>query len=195
VVEGGRVLERPALSVVEPVDLPGVGRMEAGLTDGLRSLVRTLDVPEMAELTLRWPGHYELVRAFQATGLLSTDAVRVGDAHVRPLDLTTALLVEQWTYAEGEQDLTVMRVEVEGGGRRLGWDVLDRYDVATGTTSMARTTAFPCAIVARLLAQGGQVAPGVHPPEDLAAAPGLVQRVLAEHRRRGVEYRESAVAV
>ena len=190
VVEGGQVLVRPALSRVEPVELPGVGRMEAGLTDGLRSLVHTLEVPDMAELTLRWPGHYDLIRAFQATGLLSAEPVALGSASVRPLDLTSALLVAQWTYAEGEQDLTVMRVEVEGARGRLVWDLLDRYEESTRTSSMARTTAFPCAIVARLLADGSIGAPGVHPPEDLAAVPGLVERVLAEHGRRGVDYRE-----
>jgi saccharopine dehydrogenase-like NADP-dependent oxidoreductase len=192
VVEGGRVVVRPALSRIETVDLPGVGRMEAGLTDGLRSLVRTLDVPEMVELTLRWPGHYERIAGLRECGLLSTDEVGLGDVSVRPLDLTTALLVRQWTYAEGEQDLTVMRVEVEGTQRRLVWDVLDRYDAGTGTSSMARTTAFPCAIVARLLADGSLSEPGVHPPEDLAAVPDLVERILAEHELRGVRYRESA---
>jgi len=192
-VEGGRVVERAALSIVEPVELPGVGRMEAGLTDGLRSLVHSLAVPEMVELTLRWPGHYGLIRALQSAGFFSTEPLSVGSAQLRPLDLTSALLAQQWTYSEGEQDLTVMRVEVCGSGRKLVWDLVDRYDSATQTTSMARTSGFPCAIVARLLADGTIAEPGVHPPEHLSSIPGLVQRVLAEHARRGVHYREEAL--
>ena len=39
---------------------------------------------------------------------------------------------------------------------RLGfsdvWDLLDRTDAATGNSSMARTTGFPCAILTRMLA-------------------------------------------
>jgi saccharopine dehydrogenase-like NADP-dependent oxidoreductase len=188
-VEGGRVVERPALSHVEQVELPGVGRMEGGLTDGLRSLVTTLQVPDMIELTLRWPGHYDLMRGFQGAGLFSTEPLDVGGARVRPLDVTTALLVSAWTYAEGEEDLTVLRVEVEHKGRRMTWDLVDQFDKATSTSSMARTTAFPCAIAARLLAEGSLRAPGVHPPENLAAMPGVLEHLLAEHARRGVAYR------
>jgi saccharopine dehydrogenase-like NADP-dependent oxidoreductase len=196
-VEGGKVVERPALSRVETVELPEVGRMEGGLTDGLRSLVSTLQVPEMDELTLRWPGHYELMRGFQAAGLFSSETLDVGSAKVRPIDVATALLVPAWTYAEGEEDLTVMRVEVfgkdaQGKARSLTWDLVDRYDAATSTSSMARTTAFPCAIAARLLAEGSLRAPGVHPPEDLAAMPGVLEHLLAEHARRGVTYRADA---
>jgi lysine 6-dehydrogenase len=196
-VEGGAVIERPALSRIEQVELPGVGRMEGGLTDGLRSLVHTLAVPEMDELTLRWPGHYDLMRGFQAAGLFSSEPLDVGGARVRPIDVATALLVPSWTYAEGEEDLTVMRVEVHGAdaqgkGQSRIWDLADRYDVATGTSSMARTTAYPCAIAARLLAEGRLRAPGVHPPEDLAAIDGVVEHMLAEHARRGVVYRADA---
>jgi|SRR5688572_11676754 len=187
-VEGGRVVERPALSRVEDVELPGVGHMEGGLTDGLRSLVKTLAVPDMVELTLRWPGHYDLMRAFQAAGLFSSEPLDAGGVRVRPIDVARALLVPAWTYAEGEQDLTVMRVEVHNKGRSAVWDLVDRYDAATSTSSMARTTAFPCAIAARLLADGQLRAPGVHPPEDLAAMPGVVEHLLAEHARRGVVY-------
>lgn len=191
-VEGGKVIERPALSRIEEVELPGVGRMQGGLTDGLRSLVRTLAVPEMDELTLRWPGHYDLMRGFQAAGLFSSEPLDVGGTRVRPIDVATALLVPSWTYAEGEEDLTVMRVEVHQRGKSRVWDLADRFDAASGTSSMARTTAFPCAIAARLLAEGRLRSPGVHPPEDLAAIPGVVEHLLAEHARRGVVYRADA---
>jgi lysine 6-dehydrogenase len=193
VVEGGRVVARPALSIVERVEFAGLGTLEAGLTDGLRSLLATLDVPHMSELTLRWPGHYELMRAFGEAGLFSEVPLDVGAARVRPIDLLSELLVKAWTFAPGEEDLTVMRVEVESDTRRLEFDLLDRYDRASDTTSMARTTAFPCAIVARLLADGTLHAPGVFAPEELAGVPGLVARVLEQHRERGVHYREREV--
>lgn len=195
VVEGGRMLVRPALSQIERVEFAGVGTLEAGLTDGLRSLVETLDVPEMSELTLRWPGHYELMRAFGEAGLFSDEAIEVGGARVRPIDVTSKLLVEAWTFAPGEEDLTVMRVEVASDTRRIVYEVLDRYDRASSTTSMARTTAFPCAIVARMLADGSLRRGGVFAPEELAGEPGLLQRVLEGHRERGVVYREREEAL
>ena len=43
----GEMVTLPALSDVEPVDFPGVGTLEAFNTDGLRSLLKTVDVPSM----------------------------------------------------------------------------------------------------------------------------------------------------
>jgi lysine 6-dehydrogenase len=72
------------------------------------------------------------------------------------------------------------------------WAMLDFYDPPTAATSMSRTTAFPCAIVAGLIASGRFRRPGVNPPERLAEAPGLVSGILAEHEARGVRYRYTA---
>jgi saccharopine dehydrogenase-like NADP-dependent oxidoreductase len=58
---------------------------------------------------------------------------------------------------------------------------------------MSRTTAFPAAAVARLLARGGFPHPGVHPPEVLGAEDGPLDDVLAALRARGVQVRGGAV--
>jgi saccharopine dehydrogenase-like NADP-dependent oxidoreductase len=46
---------------------------------------------------------------------------------------------------------------------------MDHSDGVTGITAMARTTAFPCAVIARMLARGEYRDPGVRPLEMLAA--------------------------
>jgi saccharopine dehydrogenase-like NADP-dependent oxidoreductase len=51
---------------------------------------------------------------------------------------------------------------------------------------MARTTGFPCAVIARMLLDGGWTRPGVHPPETLGADAGVTERILAELGSRGV---------
>lgn len=196
-VEHGRVVVREALSEPELVDLPHVGTVEAFNTDGLRSLVRTLRVPSMRERTLRWPGHVDLMRGFRAAGFFSTEPVRVGASMIVPREVTAALLFPKWSYDDDETDLTVMRVvgegRVRGAGRdrprcRLTWDLFDLRDAVTGFTSMARTTAFPCTIVARLLASGRLRRPGVVPPELLAETPGIADAMLRGLARRGVRY-------
>ena len=193
IVEHGREVVREALSEPELLDFPGIGTLEAFNTDGLRSLVKTIDAPFMKEKTLRYPGHIALMRAFRETGLFSKEPVEVGGVRVRPLDLTAALMFPKWTFGPGEADLTVMRVTVEGrrGGRRVryAWDLLDRYDPATGFRSMSRTTAFPATIVARLLAAGAFRQPGVHAPERLGREPGLLEGVIAGLAERGVSVR------
>ena len=65
VVEHGKVVVREALSDPELVTVPGLGTLEAFFTDGLRSLADTLDVPNMREKTMRYPGHAELMRTLR----------------------------------------------------------------------------------------------------------------------------------
>jgi lysine 6-dehydrogenase len=105
------------------------------------------------------------------------------------------LLFPLWHLAEGEEDLTVMRVSVEGrwGARRVRrtFDLLDRYDPATCTTSMARTTGYTCTAGVRLLAQGLYRQGGISPPEFLGREPGCYEFVIAELAKRGVLFRES----
>jgi saccharopine dehydrogenase-like NADP-dependent oxidoreductase len=191
-VEHARVVVRPALSEPELMDFAGVGTLEAFNTDGLRSLTTSLAVPFMKEKTLRYPGHIELMRVFRETGLFSHEPVDLAGTRIRPIDLTSRLLFPQWTYAPGEEDLTVMRVLARGerAGRpaTTTFDLLDFYDRASQCTSMARTTAFPCVIAATLLESGRFARPGVNPPERLAEVPGLVDEILSEHAARAVRY-------
>ena len=189
-VEHGALVIKPALTDIEPVDLPRVGTVEAFNTDGLRSLATTLHAPHMKEKTLRWPGHVEKMRMLRETGFFSHEPLDIGGSPVRPYDVTTKLLFDAWRLAEGEADLTVMRVEATGslGGARTTWtwDLYDEADPTTGFHSMARTTGFPCAIVARMLARGELARPGVQPPERLADDDRFYERMMAELRARGV---------
>ncbi len=190
-VEHGRLVTKPALTDVEPVDLPRVGTVEAFNTDGLRSLARTLPgVPFMKEKTLRWPGHAERMRMLRETGFLSLEPLEVAGTRVRPYDVTTKLLFDAWRLGEGEADLTVMRVEATGvvaGERRTWtWDLYDEADAATGYHSMARVTGFPCAIAAAMLARGQLARPGVQPPERLAGDDRVFARLMDGLRERGV---------
>jgi saccharopine dehydrogenase-like NADP-dependent oxidoreductase len=192
---GDREVTAPALSEIELVDLPGVGTVEAFNTDGLRSLLRTIPVPDMVEKTLRYPGHAERMRMLHATGFFSDAPLDLAGESVRPIDLTARLLFDAWHYQPGEADLTVMRVIVEGveSGRRVRhqYDLLDHYDAASDTSSMARTTGYTCTAVVRLIAGGGYGGRGITPPEGLGA--GALEFVFGEMERRGVEFGYRAV--
>lgn len=188
VVEDGRLMIRDALSEPELLDIEGVGTLEAFLTDGLRTLTRTIDAQFMSEKTLRYPGHRAAMVALRDGGLFSTAAVDLDGSPVRPLDLTAALLFPRWQYEDGEPDVTILRVVVQG--KREGRDVrctaelIDRYDPATRLRSMSRTTAYPAASVARLVERGA-FTPGVHPPEAVGRV-GLFDAVLHDLEARGV---------
>lgn len=190
-VEHGEIVVHEALSDPELLDLPGIGTLEAVSTDGLRSLLRTVRVPDMRQKTMRYPGHVALMRVLRETGFFSKEPIDVPGGQVRPLDVTSALLFPRWTFAPGEADITVMRVIASGKragvATTLTWDLFDRYDPASGLRSMSRVTAFPAAITARMMLDGRlALGPGVHPPEALGREPGFLKTVLAELGRRGV---------
>jgi saccharopine dehydrogenase-like NADP-dependent oxidoreductase len=194
-IENGELVVRPALSDVELIDFDGVGTLEAFNTDGLRSLMRTMDIPFMKEKTMRYPGHANLARVFRDSGFFDTEYLDVGDGKVRPIDVTSRLLIEQWRLAENEADLTVMQVIAEGihDGKRERRDfyLLDRYDEATGTTSMARTTGYTCAIVARQVMKGMFTQKGICPPEYVGAIPACYEHLLGELGRRNIVVQEA----
>ena len=194
-VVNGHVVSRPALSEVELIDLPGVGTLEAFNTDGLRTLLRTSTVPTMKEKTMRYPGHAEMMRMLRDSGFFSERALDVGGAPVRPLDLTARLLAEAWQPTEGEEDITVMRVEVEGtlNGEdvRHRWDLLDRYDREQGISSMARTTGYTCTAAVHALATGMCRQPGLVPPESLGRDRACFDAIMGYLADRGVRFRHT----
>ena len=194
-VEYGQEVIRPALSDVELLDLPGVDTLEAFNTDGLRSLIKTLDAPFKKEKTLRFPGHVNLMRAFRDSGFLSADPVEVDGQAVKPISLTSRLLFDQWKLKEGEEDFTVMRVIVEGekAGQTVcyTYDLLDKYDRQTNTTSMARTTGYTCTIAARQVAKGLFTRKGISPPEFMGRTPGLLKNFLDEYAKRNIHLTET----
>ncbi len=194
----GQMVTLPALTEVEPVDFPGVGTLEAFNTDGLRTLLR-MDVPSMVEKTMRYPGHADKMRMLRETGFFRTEPLEVGGTRVRPLDLTARLLFSSWQLGAGEEDVTAMRIVVEGekDGRRVRrtWDLLDRYDRETDTTSMARTTGYTCTAAVRLVAAGLYDRKGISPPEFVGRDAMAYEFMMRELALRGVVFRETGVEV
>ena len=198
-IECGKIVEKPALSDLELVNLPKIGTLEAFNTDGLRSLLYTLNIPFMKEKTLRYPGLAEKMRMLRETGFFSDTPIEVGGIKVKPLDLTSKLLFSKWKLKEDEEELTVMRIIVQGKKeeKRLcyTYDLLDYYNKKEKATSMSRTTGFPCAIMARLVAQGEFQYPGVCPPEYIGREYKVYQKVMEELEKRNVFYKENIVEI
>lgn len=178
-----------ALSGLEEIDFPGVGKLEAFYTDGLRSLLYTIKAKNLEEKTLRYPGHANIIKALKQMKLLSEEYI----------ELTEKLLFPLWDLRpeEGDRDITVMIVEVkgrkEGDDITLKWELFDRFDEESRTHSMARTTAFPCVIVAELILEGKVREKGVIPPERLGMNEEIYKHIIDEIKRRGIKIRERVV--
>lgn len=197
IVENGEIIQKVALSEPELMDFPGVGTLEAFNTDGLRSLVHTMDIPNMKEKTLRYPGHIELMSVLRETGFFGDEMIRVGDQNIRPIDLTTALLFPKWKLGEEEEEFTVMNILISGqkSGKNFHhkYELLDRYDPVTKTSSMARTTGYTCTAVTQLVLDGKYARTGISPPEFVGEVEGCLPAVLAYLEKRGVVYTKSSL--
>ena len=196
-IENGQMVIRPALSDPELMNFPVVGTLEAFNTDGLRTLAKTLDVPNMKEKTLRYPGHIEKIAVLRATGFFEAREIEIKGVPIRPVDFTAKLLFPKWKLRDGEVDFTVMRIIVEGKkkGRSVSitYDLFDRYDEATGIHSMARTTGYTATVAARMIARGLFSRKGVSAPEYIGRIPECVTFMRNGLKERGVVYHETIV--
>jgi lysine 6-dehydrogenase len=190
IMREGKVVLKDALTEVEQLEFAGVGKLEAFISDGLRSLVRVLKADEMVEKTLRYPGHADKMRALREAGLFGKGELEVRGGKVRPLDVAAALLFPQWKMREGEEDVTVMRVAVSGvkDGAELvfTYDMLDAFDRDGEVSSMARTTGYTGTAAVRLIRDGVFTRKGVSTPEYLGLDDACFAGLMEHLAKRGV---------
>jgi len=168
--ENGQIATKPALSETELIDFEEVGTLEAFNTDGLRSILFTMPhVPNLKEKTLRYPGHADLIIALQRSGFFSTESIRFKEEEIIPLQYTSAILINEWKLQPNEEEFTVIKVIIKGNikgmPKTIEYTMLDRFDVATQTSSMSRTTGFTCTAMVNAFAKGLFNETGVFPPE------------------------------
>jgi saccharopine dehydrogenase-like NADP-dependent oxidoreductase len=193
-VENGKIVVRPALSDAEYLDFQSIGTLEAFNSDGLRTLAKTLDIPNMKEKTLRYPGHIEKIAVLRETGFFDKDEIEINNTKIRPLDFTAKLLFPKWKLKEGDKDITVMKIIIEGENNsqkfQYTYNLCDRYDAKTKTHSMARTTGYTATMAVRMIAQGLYTEKGISPPEFIGKRPDCVQFILNGLKERGIVYNE-----
>jgi len=193
-LENGHLVVKPALSDTELIDFEGIGTLEAWNSDGLRTLLKTIRVPNMIEKTLRYPGTVEYLRVLRESGFFSYEQIEVNGKKIRPIDVTARLLFPKWKLKPGEEDFTVMRVEItgkkEGEEKRYVHTLLDRYDREKRMISMARTTGFTCTALARLMLEGKIEEKGIIPPEQVARKEENYNFILDHLRERKVVYKQ-----
>ncbi len=194
-IENGEIVVKPGLSEPELLDFPEVGNLVAFNTDGLRSLIKTMDIPFMKEKTLRYPGHIEQMRLLREAGFFNTEEIDVKGVKIKPIEVASKLLLDHWMFEEGDEDVTVMKIVIEGmkDDKRLRYtyDMLDRYDREKRILSIARTTGYTCTAVARIVLQGKFEEKGVIPPELLGKHPEVYHQVIEYLRKRDVMFKET----
>jgi lysine 6-dehydrogenase len=179
----------PTMDELEEITFPEpVGLLESFTTGGgVSTMPWTFEgkLKTLQNKTVRYPGHYQQLRAFYDLGLWDLEPAQVGEQEVVPRDLFHALFEPMVTYPE-DRDVVVIRIKATGvkDGRPAVAivDLMDFYDEETGFTAMERTTGWDGAIVAGMMARG-QIPRGAVPVE-LSVPPDLF---VGELGKRGIE--------
>ena len=168
VIRESELVTLPALSERHEIEVPGKGKMEAFLTDGLRSVLDTIPAVELSEYTVRWPGHIQRFIDERESGKLDVQS-----------------LTSDWEYNEKIPEFTWMEVSAEGlDGQKMNWLVQDHG--GDDGHSMARATGLvTVCCVEEWLKEPNMLPPGVHPPEALSS--DAVRRIVRRMIREGVE--------
>ncbi|OQX95556.1 saccharopine dehydrogenase, partial [candidate division KSB1 bacterium 4572_119] len=183
IMENGEIVIKPALSEPELIDFPRVGTLESFNTDGLRSLLQTMNIKNMKEKTLRYPGHIEIMRILRESGFLSSEPLDIGHQRVKPIELTSKLLFPMWQLSDKEEEFTIMKIVISGNEagteKKYTYHLFDKYDPISKTSSMARTTGYPCTAVARLMLDDDFKQNGINPPEFVGADEKCFAKIIA----------------
>lgn len=191
-IQNNEIVIREALSDVEHLYFEGIGTLEAFNSDGLRSLMQTMKIPNMIEKTLRYPGTTEYMKVLRACGFFDKHEVDVKGQMVSPLDLTSKILFPKWELKPGQEEFTVMRIIIEGKengkAKKYTYTLHDKFDKSTNTSSMARTTGYTCTAALNLLAEGKYNDKGISPPEYLGRDKGNFNYIVNYLKNRNIIY-------
>ncbi len=194
IVENGVLKPVPRYSNAKPIFFPGVGECEGWLESfpgWLLEMEPFKGLKYGAHTTLRWPGYAAKVTVLKELGMLSEELVEVDGVQVAPKSVLDAVLYPHVKMEEDERDITLFRVEAkgekDGEPRAYQFETVDRYDETLGFTSMARTTGFTGAIIARMVARGDLKGKGIFMSEEVVTGP-LFDTLVSELAAAGVRF-------
>ncbi len=194
-IRGGQIVNVPALSECQMIDLAPLGTFETFIAAGGSTAPWTFQgmLDRFETRIMRHPGHYAWFKGFQTLGLFSQEPIRVGDQTVVPRDVFHALLAPK-IQSTAIKDVCYMRCK--GSGEKDGKpatvivDVIDAYDDATGFTAMERLTGWHCAIM-MIFQVKGTIPAGARALERLlldgTPSAGTVMESIAQ---RGIKFIE-----
>ena len=188
VLRDGKVQMLEPLTELEELEFPApFGRLEAFQTSGGTSTLPQTYGTKLQNLdykTIRWPGHCAKVRALYELGLFKSEPVDVDGQMVSPRRLVEEVLGRE--LPSSEVDAVLVRVSLSGTKgnkpKHLRYQIVEQGLPDLGLSAMMRTTSFPAAVVAWMIANGHAKGAGAMPQEVCLPA-GLF---IEELRRRGI---------
>ena len=129
-------------------------------------------------------------------GVIGGKPVQYQGKEIVPVDFFHELIypIIKFDDKAGDRDITVLLVRVSGKSDGLDvdvtYDMVDEYDEEHGVTSMAKTTGFTAAIIARIVARGAVKKKGIQWPVRIIKGP-LFEELFSNLHEKGVEITET----
>ena len=200
ILRNGKIVEVNKLADPETIRFPEpVGECEAFYTGAPILLIEHLGLKNVKEAwskTVRWPGHCAIWKKLIDLNLTRTDLhLKIKGCEITPREFLIQLGEKTLQYEKGEGDLVVMRVHVTGEKNKekttYSYELIDFYDKEKNITAMSRTTAYPCSIVAQMIARGDIKEKGVIHAGKIGWDKQLAGSFFSELRKRNINITET----
>ena len=198
-IADGEQLEMDRYSELESIFVEGLEPMEA-FVDGYPSSLLKLCVEEGVRnfrgKTIRYSGFVDKIMFLNDLGLISEEPVDYNGVKVVPRELFHKIVypLVRFDTSEGDRDLTVLLVRVSGTKDDketvISYDMVDFYEEEKQITSMAKTTGYTAALIARMLGRGAIEQKGIQWPVRVICGE-LCDELLGGLRERGVTVTET----
>ncbi len=183
IMKGGKVVKKYPMEDIDQVELDGK-KFEEFYSDGLRTLLETIEVRDLEETTLRWSGHLEKMKVLKDLGFFKEDNVE------KTLDVIGPSMRFE------SRDFCILNIEakgkISGEEREIHYFFYDEADERF--SSMARSTGYSAAAFTRLLIDKKEdIKEGIVPPEYLGMEKGYHDFAVEHLREKGIEIEISKV--
>jgi len=152
-------------------EVEGIGKLEAFLTDGLRTLLEselTINIPTLLEYTIRYPGHSQMISKLIDSGKLDDTKVFDDGKEISQKEFTTKKLFKEWKLAENDKEFTLLIIAAKAvDGKEISCVVYDEW--RDGWSSMSRTTGLTACAITNLILDKGLNKNGIITPEELGS--------------------------
>ncbi|MFW9892870.1 MAG: saccharopine dehydrogenase family protein [Candidatus Thorarchaeota archaeon] len=194
-IRNGEIVTEDPLVGFEEITFPEpFGKLEAFNTSGGTSTLPQTYLGKVNNLdykTIRYPGHGHKMWCLMKLGLMDSEEIDARGVKIAPRQVLESLLEKN--LPPSGKDVTLLRVTVEGWkgteARIVEYETIDYFDEETGLTAMMRTTSFPAAITAMMMADGRISDRGVLTPERCIPPAPFIE----ELRARGIEIKHRVI--
>ena len=159
---------RPLTGLIN-FEFENVGKLEAFLTDGLRTLLTTeltKNTSTLLEYTIRYPGHSKKISDLIENGKFDDTVKTINGKLTSQREITSKELFKEWKLAENDKEFTLLVITAKTReGDEISCIVYDEW--RDGWSSMSRTTGLTACAITNLIIDKKLKKVGVITPEDL----------------------------